>query len=485
MLDSAPVFPDFDAFYRALLSRDARFDGRFFIAVRTTGVYCRPVCPARTPKRENVDFYRCAAAAESAGFRPCLRCRPETSPGTPAWLGTSVTVSRAMRYINAGALDGAGVEDLALRLGIGARHLRRLFDEHLGASPLAVAQTRRVQFAKKLISETGLDMTRIAMESGFSSVRRFNAAVKQVYGVNPSEIRRAKSLGARNGDATRLSLKLSYRPPFDWVGHLDFLRLRAIPGVERIENDTYERSVEIDGKAGLVRVSKNDDANCLRLEVGPELAGALMTLAERMRRVFDLRADPAEIREVLERDSLLRTKVRRRPGLRIPGAFDGFEMATRAILGQQVTVKGASTLAGRIAHRYGRPAAGQGGFVLFPRAADLAEADFDGIGLTKTRAATIRALARVIASGTIDLDATRDLEETIAALEDVPGIGAWTANYIAIRALGEPDAFPDSDLGLRKAVGGRKGLATPATVRARAEAWRPWRAYGAVHLWAA
>jgi AraC family transcriptional regulator of adaptative response / DNA-3-methyladenine glycosylase II len=485
MIDSAPAFPDSDVCYSAMLSRDARFDGRFFIAVRTSGVYCRPVCPARTPKRENVDFYRCAAAAESAGFRPCLRCRPETSPGTPAWLGTSVTVSRAMRYINAGALDDSGVDDLALRLGIGARHLRRLFDEHLGASPLAVAQTRRVQFAKKLITETGLNMTRIAMESGFSSVRRFNAAVKQVYGVNPSELRRVKSLQNGQADASGFSLKLSYRPPLEWDGHLDFLSLRAIPGVERIANGAYERSVEIDGKAGLVRVTQMSGTDCLRLDVGPELAGALMTIVERMRRVFDLRADPAEICEVLGRDPLLRERVRCRPGLRIPGAFDGFEMAIRAILGQQVTVKGASTLAGRIAHRYGRPLAGDDDFVLFPHAADLAEADFDGIGLPKARAATIRALATALALGTIDLDATRDLNETIEALERLPGIGAWTANYIAIRALGEPDAFPDSDLGLRKAVGGNKGLATPATVRERAEAWRPWRAYGAVHLWAA
>jgi AraC family transcriptional regulator of adaptative response / DNA-3-methyladenine glycosylase II len=324
------------------------------------------------------------------------------------------------------------------------------------------------------------------MESGFSSVRRFNAAMKQVYGVSPTNLRRTRGVMT---SGSRLSLRLSYRPPFHWEDHLAFLRMRAIPGVERVGSGVYERSVEIDGRRGLVRVTQVEGAEWLNLEVGAELAGVLMSVVERIRRVFDLRADPSEICDVLGRDRLLRPLVRKRPGLRVPGAFDGFEMAIRAIVGQQVTVKGASTLAGRIAHRYGRSLDGSGvedqALVVFPTAGTLADADFEGIGLPKARAATIRALAREMDSGAIDLDATRDRAETIAALEQLPGIGAWTANYVAIRALGEPDAFPESDLGLRKAIGENGRPASPAAVRERAEAWRPWRAYGAVHLWAA
>lgn len=473
--------------YRALKSHDARFDGRFFTGVKTTGIYCRPVCPARTPKLQNVNFYPCAAAAEEAGFRPCLRCRPEASPGTPAWLGTSATVSRAVRLIEDGVMDEFGVEELARRLGVTPRHLRRLFDEHLGASPIAVAQSRRVLFAKKLISETSLPLTDIAFAAGYSSVRRFNAAFKRTYRMAPRDIRRTHRNGASTNGHAGLTLKLAFRPPFDWDWISGFLGARAIPGVEEVVDGRYRRTVCIDGSAGVIEVSHDPERRHLLLRVPPEISTGLPMIVERVRRIFDLRADPATIASQLGDDATMKPLLKRRPGLRVPGAWDGFEVAVRGVLGQQVSVKGARTLTARLVHKYGEPAPNDGNGLthVFPSADRLSRARMSGLGITGRRIETIRHLAKGVESEELDFGGPSSLDEAVEALTALPGIGPWTANYVALRAHGEPDAFLAGDLGILKAcekATGRKHSEKDAL--ARAEAWRPWRAYAAMHLWA-
>ena len=468
---------DDDSFYAAIASRDRRFEGRFVVAVRTTGVYCRPGCPAPLPKRKNTSFFACAAAAEQAGFRPCMRCRPESSPGTPAWAGTSATVARALRLIDEGALDGTDVDALAGRLGIGARHLRRLFIEHVGTSPIAIATTRRVHFARKLIDETRLPMTEIAMSAGFASVRRFNDAIRHTFRKPPRALRR-DTAGPRDDDDA-LVLKLPFFPPYDWDAALAFLAPRAIPGVERVFGGVYERTV--DPACGL-EVAHQEGAPCLRLTLRGSLPADLIGVVGRVSRLFDLGADPARIAAHLGGDPRLAKLIAAHPGLRVPGAWDGFELVVRAVLGQQVSVKGATTLAGRIVTAWGAPSklAREGLTHLFPTPAVLASADLAKVGLPRARAETIRAVSIAMRDGALTLGSSRSLEETVTHLTALPGIGLWTANYVAMRACGEPDAFPSGDLGLRKAYG--HGI-TARALEERAEAWRPWRAYAAMHLW--
>jgi AraC family transcriptional regulator of adaptative response / DNA-3-methyladenine glycosylase II len=492
---------DPDVCYRALRSRDPRFDGRFFTGVLTTGIYCRPVCPARTPQRRNVRFYASAAAAADEGFRPCRRCRPEAAPGTAAWSGTSAAVARALRLIGEGVLDTGSVGELAGRVGLGERQLRRLFVQHLGAGPLAVAATRRAHLAKKLLDETDLPATRIAFAAGYASVRRFNAAVRDAFQASPRELRAARRRGGavRPADATgAVELRLAYRPPLDWGALLAFLAPRALPGVEEVEptgprkrsgrGGCYRRVACFDGECGVVAVRDAGDSRHLVLQVPANLTRAIAVLATRARRLFDLDADPAAIRTHLRRDPALRPRVR--PGLRVPGAWDGFEVAVRAILGQQVSVAGATTLAGRLVERFGTPlpeAAAAGSLTrVFPDAAALAGADLRAIGLPAARARAIAALAEAVAAGRLVLAPHADPDKTRTALLALPGVGPWTAAYLALRALGDPDALPASDLGLRRALAGSDGsLPAPAEIEARAEAWRPWRGYAALALWGA
>jgi AraC family transcriptional regulator of adaptative response / DNA-3-methyladenine glycosylase II len=453
---------------RARLARDARFDGRFFIGVTSTGIYCRPICPAPSPKAANVRYFPSAAAAAEAGFRPCLRCRPEASPGTPAWLGASASVSRALKLIGESALDDGGVERLAERLGIGSRHLRRLFLRYLGATPVAVAQTRRVHFAKKLIDETNLPMTQVAMAAGFGSIRRFNATFQKLYGRPPGQLRRAAEHERNGHPAGHYTFRLGYRPPYHWDALIEFLAARATPGIEKATSDEYRRNISLDGRAGTVSVRPLPAKNCLELQIQFPDPGALFRIVERVRRIFDLGADPSEVAGHLMQNARLKPLVRAHPGLRVPGCWDGFEIAIRAILGQQVSVKGATTLAGRLAAEFGQPMPEAEG-VLFPKPEALASADLGRIGLTKQRALSIRELACAVARGDVSFDGSLDPEQFEKKITAVPGIGAWTAQYIAMR-LGEPDAFPAGDLHLR-------GFAREA------EAWRPWRAYAAMYLW--
>lgn len=494
---------DESALYRAVESRDRRFEGRFFLGVITTGIYCRPGCPAPLPKRPNMRFFPCSAAAEEAGFRACLRCRPETVPGTPAWIGTGATVARALRLLGEGGLDSGGVEALASRLGIGERHLRRLFAEQLGASPLAVARSLRLHFARKLLDETSLPMTEVALASGFSSTRRFNAEIRSAFGFAPTELRRgrrapiapgpsAASAEARRARAPGLGLRLAYKPPFDVHALLAFLAARATSGVEIVDGDRYLRTVSIDGAQGFLEVRPAKDEPCLELRVSFALSRVLLRVVERVHRLFDLRADPLVIDEHLLRAPSLARRVAARPGLRVPGAWDGFELAVRAVLGQQISVKGATTLAGRLVARFGEPlgapAPGLSGphgddlavaglTHVFPSPAVLAEADLSGIGLPRARAETLRHLAIAARDGAVALDTPS--EEPARQLTVIPGIGPWTAAYVAMRAFGEPDAFPSGDLALSKAM----GLRSPRELERAADVFRPWRAYAAMHLW--
>ena len=468
---------------RARISRDPRFDGKFFIAVTSTGIYCRPICPVRSPKRVHIHYYPTAAAAAEAGYRPCLRCRPEAAPGSPAWLGTSSIVRRALRLIDDGCLDGGSVEDLAARLGIGTRHLDRLFMEHVGASPIAVAQTRRLHFAKRLLDETHLPITETALASGFGSVRRFNDAFRSAYGLTPQELRRRRrSVLAVSGE--EVALRMAFRPPYDWKHMRGFLATRALAGVERVDHRGYARTVACGAGHALVRVSPLADENMLELRVRGAAPGALFSLSSTARRMFDLAADPGRIVQALEHDPLLAPLVRSHPGLRIPGVWDPFECAVRAVLGQQVSVAAGRTFAERVIERTGQAVStGESELThLFPSPAALALADLDGIGLTSARVGTLRVLAGAVRDG---LDLSGPAEDVIGALTALPGIGTWTAQYVALRALGEPDAFLAADLVLRRVASSIDAPLSARALEARADAWRPWRGYAALHLWRA
>jgi AraC family transcriptional regulator of adaptative response / DNA-3-methyladenine glycosylase II len=465
---------------RARLARDPRFDGQFFIAVRSTGIYCRPVCPAPTVKRANVLFFPSSSAAVAAGFRPCLRCRPEVAPGAPPWNGTAATVSRALRLIGEGALDDRGIEALSGRLGIGVRQLARLFRKHLGAPPTLVAQTRRLEFAKQLVSETGTPMKEVALAAGFRSVRRFNDAFRKFSGRSPSEVRSRPTRDRL--DKGQYLFRLAYRAPYDWESLLAFLAARATPGVEEVTG-TYRRTFWLEGQQGILEVEPVRGVHALEVRIRFPEARLLLQIVTRVSRMFDLTADPVAIERHLSPDPLLGNLVRGHPGLRLPGAWDGFELAVRAILGQQVTVAGASTLAGRLAQRWGEPLEvdREGGLShVFPRAEHLLDAPFTGLPAARARA--IRELARAVVSGRVSLDGSTTSVALREELTAVPGIGEWTASYIAMRAFNDPDAFPVGDLVLRREASQGEPL-TPRQLAERAEAWRPWRAYAALHLW--
>lgn len=481
---------DFDSCYRAVSARDPRFDGRFYTAVTTTRIYCRPICPARTPASRNVRFYRHAASAEAAGFRPCKRCRPELSPGDPGWDLRGDLVGRALRLIDDGAADEQGVAGLARRLHITERHLHRLFVAELGVGPLAVARTKRLLLAKQLLTETALPVTEVAFAAGFGSVRQFNATMRETYGFTPSELR--ATAGPRTAllahasvpavdaadsvrdveipadrtttGAVTLRLRLHRRDPYDVDGVFSFLASRAIPGLEVADRTSYRRSVQ----GGTVTLTPRPDH--IALEVAVEDTRQLARIVARCRRLLDLDADPEAISDVLGRTSL-GPLVKARPGLRVPGTFDGFELAVRAVVGQQISVAGARTLLGRIVAR----AAAPGG--LFPTPAQLLDTDLSGLGMTNRRIDTLKDLAARLADGQLDLDGGQDPAEAVAALLEVRGIGPWTAGYIALRALRDPDAWPTGDLVLVKRMA---ALGIPND---HIERWRPWRAYAALHLW--
>ncbi len=473
---------------RARLTRDARFDGLFFTGVLSTGIFCRPICPAPAPKPEHVVYFATAAAATQAGLRPCLRCRPESAPGTPAWNGTSATVARAMALIRQGALNQGDVENLAARLGVGGRHLRRLFKQHIGASPLAIAMLQRVFFAKQLLSETDWPITRIALSCGFGSIRRFNAGFQKIYGQSPTSLRRKwEQERPLTPAAFQCTLRLPYRPPYDWARMLAFFRARTIPGVETVDEAVYRRTFRIAEKAqGFIRIRHAPKGHALNLEIEISDSLQLMAVVERVRRMFDLNADMEAIQRTLATDPLLAGLLGKLKGLRLPGSWDPFETAVRAVVGQQVSIKAARTIAGRIAQQAGpvfRSDAADDLTHFFPTAGEIIRADLGQVGMTTRRLATLTCLAGQVAAGELDLSIRLGLPELIRRLTEIPGIGAWTAHYIALRGIGEPDAFPAGDLGIARSLMQDGTRLSASRIRARAEAWRPWRAYAATLLW--
>ena len=473
--------------YNAYASRDPRFDGVFFIGVTSTGIYCRPVCTARTPKRANCRFFESAEAAEKARFRPCLRCRPELAPGHAPVDGAQRIAGMIVQRIGEGMLDGgAGLERIAEQFGWSSRQIRRILQQELGVSPIELLQTRRLLLAKQLLTETALPVTEVAFASGFASLRRFNDAFGRRYGMPPTRLRKAAKGTAASAAAAPITLQLSYRPPFDWAGLLDFLRARALNGVERVDGDAYLRTVRLGDHTGWVRVRHAPKQRALLVEFPHALTPVLPVLLGRLRYLFDLSARPDVIAAHLKRDARLSNLVKRHPGLRVPGAFEGFELAVRAVLGQQVTVKAATTIAGRLVQAFGEPieTPHEGLTHLTPPPARVSAASVEEIaslGIVRSRAQSILALAQAAEAGTLLLDPGASPEAALAALVALPGIGAWTAHYIAMRALRWPDAFPKEDLVVRKRLGG----VTAARAEAMAEAWRPWRSYAALYLWRA
>ncbi|AJE99458.1 DNA-3-methyladenine glycosylase 2 family protein [Pandoraea apista] len=469
--------------YKAVSARDRRFDGWFFVGVSSTGIYCRPVCNVRTPRFENCSFYGSAAAAEKAGFRPCLKCRPELAPGGARFDATRELADAAAAMIDEGFLNRAGLPALAARIGITERHLRRIFADEFGVSPIEYAQTQRLLLAKRLLTDTALPVTEIALASGFGSVRRFNGLFKTRYGFAPGRLR----LNARHAALpdSDLVFQLAYRPPFAWHALLDFLGDRAIEGVELLEGDIYTRTLNIerqDGQtvAGWCRVTPRPDRHVLQVTLPPVLAGSVPQVLGKLRHLFDLGARPDVI------DAHLGPLATTTPGLRVPGGVDGFEIAVRAIVGQQITVKGARRLLGRLAQRFGTPlsAPAHGLTHTFPSAAQLLAVPPESLGeagIIRSRSAAIHGVAQAIVDGHLRLDPLAPLETTVKALLAIKGIGPWTAQYIAMRALGSPDAIPVDDLVLRQALGVRDGRA----VTARTAQWAPWRAYAALHIWRA
>jgi AraC family transcriptional regulator, regulatory protein of adaptative response / DNA-3-methyladenine glycosylase II len=475
------VHTDFEACYRAITSRDARFDGRFFTAVTSTGIYCRPICPAQTPKRANVRFYATAAAAEAAGFRACLRCRPHLAPGSLQPIGGDRVADRALRLIASGAADGgAGVAAVARRLEISERHLHRVLCDAVGAGPLTLARMRRLQTARTLIEQTGMAITEVAFSAGYSSLRQFNSELLAGTGRPPTELRRRGAAG-HDGEGA-IVLRLGVRPPFDGASLLAFLGARAVCGVELNTAATLTRSLSLPHGAAVVELEP--EATHLAVRLWLDDVRDLGAAVDRCRHLFDVDADPDAIASVLGADPLLAPLVAARPGLRVPGCADAEEIAVRAVLGQQVSVGRATALASRLADLVGPrlPQPRHGIDRLFPSSAAIADADLDGIGLTGERAATLRRLTTALASGAIDLGPGADAAAARATLLAIRGIGEWTATYIAMRGLRDPDAFPAGDLGLRHAFANAGGGDVGALC-ARAERWRPWRAYATVHLW--
>ena len=471
-----------DQYYQAVLTRDARFDGRFFVAVKSTRIYCRPICRVKTPLQKNCTFYSHAAAAEVAGYRPCKRCRPELAPGASAMEVSSELARATLACISEDFLAEHSLADLAEKLGVTDRHMRQVFHDEFGVSPVEYWQTQRLLLTKQLLSDTRLSVTSVAMASGFRSLRRFNVALKERYRMTPTELRKmSKSKSAEK--PSEFSFRLGYRPPLDWDQLLNFLSRRAIPGVEVVRDGTYFRTIRVNRQGreytGFMQVTRDAEARLVSVRLSDELVPVCAIILHRVKRLFDLQTDPAAINAVLG------ALAKERPGLRVPGCFDGFELVVRAILGQQVSVAGATTLAGRLVARFGMPVSIPVPSLdhLFPPASRIAKAkvgDICKLGITRKRAETLIAVAKAIHSGDLLLEPGSRVEGTLHKLRAIPGIGEWTAQYIAMRALSWPDAFPHTDLGIVKALGEKN----PRKILELTEKWRPWRAYATLHLWA-
>jgi len=483
----ASMHEDVERCTRAVQSKDARFDGWFFTAVVTTGIYCRPSCPAMPPKPENMRFYPSAAAAQHAGFRACKRCRPDASPGSPQWNERADLVARAMRLIADGVIDRDGAPGLASRLGYSTRQVERQLLAELGAGPLALARAQRAQTARLLIETTSLPMSDVALAAGFASIRAFNDAIREVFALSPTELRRRAANGhPAPAPRAALSLRLPFRAPLCPDNVFGHLAATAVPGVEEWRDGAYRRTLRLPHGHGVVTLAPRPDYIGCQLAL-TDLRDIAIAIS-RCRRLLDLDADPVAVAEVLRADPALQPLVDKAPGRRVPRTVDPAEFAVRAVLGQQVSTAAARTHAARIVAKYGVAVADQAGGLthLFPDPAALAEAARDpaALAMPRTRRATFTSLTRALADGEIDLTVGSDWPEARARLAALPGIGPWTVETIAMRALGDPDAFTATDLGVRLA-GAKLGLpATPAALTSRAAAWRPWRAYAVQYLWA-
>lgn len=480
---------DPDVCYRIIQARDARFDGKFFTAVKTTGIYCRPICPARTPKLENVRFFLCAASAEAEGFRPCKRCRPETAPGTPAWNGTSTTVSSALRLVGNGFLDEHSIRELADRLGMGERHLRRLFVEHIGVAPNAIAQSRRAHFAAAVLRDTDLPVSAVALSAGFGSIRQFNDIFRGVFGEPPGSLRRARAASGQKrrpgAGPQSFTLSLAYRPPLRWEELIAFLGKRAVNGVEEVTEHSYRRSISIGSATGILdaKPARNGSSQIDVSLQGVDPA-ALGHAVRRIRRMLDLDADPLAIAGHLSRDRRLAPLVKAAPGTRLPVAWDPFEAIIRAVLGQQISVAGATTIVGRLARRFGRQIDSGGTITrVFPVPSDLAHADLSSIGIPASRAKTLVAVSQAVLDRRLRLDGSAAPEKLEKDLQLIRGIGPWSAHYVSLRGFGEPDAFPESDLGIRKTLDALGYPRDPHQRKQEIDALAPWRGYAAMYLW--
>ena len=475
---------DFEHRYRAVASRDPRFDGYFFLGVTSTGIYCRPSCPARTPKREHTRFYATAAAAQAAGFRACKRCIPGAVPGSPEWDARGDVAGRAMRLVADGIVEREGVPGLAARLGYGERQLRRILLADLGAAPLALARAQRVHVARLLLETTDLPVTEIAFAAGFASLRQCNATIRDVFDASPTALRERRRHGNQPHVPNRMEIRLARRAPFDFAGLLAFLGPRAIPGVEEVVGDVYRRTLRLPHGPAVIEASDDGATVRCRLALGdPRDLGPAVA---RVRRLLDLDADPVAVHDVIGRDPVLGSLVRANPGRRAPGAVDGAELALRAVIGQQVSVAAARTVAGRLTRAAGTPLETPSGGLthLFPEPARIAGAADSSLPMPASRRRTVRAVAGALADGWLQLDAGVDREAALGRLRQLPGIGPWTAGYVALRALGDPDVLLDGDLGVLRAAR-RLGLPDDrAGLRARAERWGPWRSYATYHLWA-
>jgi AraC family transcriptional regulator of adaptative response / DNA-3-methyladenine glycosylase II len=495
------VIEDPDRCYQAAHSKDARFDGVFFIGVTSTGIYCRPSCPARTPKRENVRFYVSAAAAQQAGFRACLRCRPDATPGSPEWNMRADVVARAMRLIRDGIVDREGVEGLARRLGYSVRQLNRVVTAEIGTGPLAIARAQRSQTARILLETTTLPIAHVAFAAGFSSVRQCNETVQQIFADTPRGLRRRATASAAgrkavvgvDGAPQGIRLRLPCRQPFSPKSVLDFLGARAVPGIESLEASTYRRSMRLPHGHAVVALTAGDPGGKGPTFVDGDLRLSdlrdLTTAVSRCRQMLDLDADPIAILDALGPDPLLGPLVAACPGRRVPGAADGFELAVRAVIGQQVSVVGARTIAGRLVQAAGDALPEPSGAIthLFPTPgalASLAESDPATFAMPSGRRRALAALAEAVTSGDVVIDPGADPAELRASLVALPGIGPWTAEYVAMRALRDPDAFMPTDLGIRRAALALGLPDDPLHLSALSEGWRPWRSYAMAHLWA-
>lgn len=476
------------ALYKALTARDPRFDGVFFVGVTSTGIYCRPICPAKTPKESNCVFFKGPQEAEAARFRPCLRCRPELAPGNAPIDDSQRIAQLIIQRLDDGTLgDDAGLEAIADQFELSSRQIRRIVQKELGVSPIQLLQTRRLLLAKQLLTETTLPVTEIAFSSGFSSLRRFNDAFNARYGMSPTRLRKNAASGEETARTEGTStLQLAYRPPYDWPGVLEFLATRELKGVEWVTDSAYARTVQLGDRHGWIRVTQKAGKNALLLELTHSLTPVLPALLSRVRNLFDLNARPDIISKQLRRDARLAPIVKRTPGMRVPGAFNGFELGLRAILGQQVTVKAATTIACRFAAAFGEPIVTPFAELdrITPGAARVARASIDDIaklGIVSARAKSIIALAQAQVSGAVSLDrgVHHDPHEAMKRLAELPGIGQWTAHYIAMRALRWPDAFPKEDIAVRNNLGG----VSAKEADEMSQAWRPWRSYAVLHIW--